>query len=147
MRASWPALRDGVIQTRGGSTFTGVVWGEVLLPHADGAGVNRVTFAPGSRTFWHRHCGGQMLIGCAGSGWVVARDAVQADAVQAIADGTVVHAFAGEIHWHGALPDTFMSHNSIVLGGDTEWLDEVSDEDYRAAVTELHANGSALGDS
>jgi quercetin dioxygenase-like cupin family protein len=142
MRASWPALREGVIQTRGGSTFTGVVWGEVLLPHADGAGVNRVTFAPGSRTFWHRHCGGQMLIGCAGSGLVVTRDAVQA-----ITDGTVVHAFAGEIHWHGALPDTFMSHNSIVLGGDTEWLDEVSEEEYRSAVTKLHARAAASSDA
>jgi quercetin dioxygenase-like cupin family protein len=132
MRAGWQSQRDGVVQTRGGSMFTGVVWGEALLPHADGAGVNRVTFAPGSRTFWHRHRGGQMLIGAAGSGLVVTRDAVQA-----IADGTVVHAFAGEVHWHGALPEAFMSHYSIVLGGDTEWLDEVSEEDYRATVANL----------
>jgi quercetin dioxygenase-like cupin family protein len=140
MRASWHALRDGVIQTSGGSMFTGVVWGEALLPHADGAGVNRVTFAPGSRTHWHRHFGGQMLIGCAGSGLVVTRDAVQA-----IADGTVVHAFAGEVHWHGAAPDTFMSHQSIVLGGDTEWLEEVSEADYLAALATLPDNGAEVG--
>jgi quercetin dioxygenase-like cupin family protein len=120
--------------------FTGAVWAEVLLPHADGTGVNRVTFAPGSRTFWHRHCGGQMLIGRAGSGLVVTRDAVQA-----IADGTLVHAIADEIHWHGALPDAFMTHDSIVMGGDIEWLEEVSEDDYNAAVTELTANGAASG--
>jgi quercetin dioxygenase-like cupin family protein len=134
MRASWPALRDGVIQTTSGSVFTGVVWGEPLLPHADGAGVNRVTFAPGSRTHWHRHLGGQMLIGCAGIGLVVTRDAVQP-----IAERTVVHAFANEVHWHGALSDAFMSHYSIVLGGETEWLDAVSEEDYLAAVANLAA--------
>jgi quercetin dioxygenase-like cupin family protein len=135
MRASSYAQRDGVTETRGGSMFSGVVWGEVLLPHADDSGVNRVTFAPGSRTFWHRHCGGQMLLGCAGSGLVVTRDAVQV-----IADGTVVHAFAGEIHWHGALPDAFMSHHSIVLGGQTEWLEEVSEQDYLAALAQLRAD-------
>jgi quercetin dioxygenase-like cupin family protein len=112
-----------------------VVWGEVLLPDDAGAGVNRVTFAPGSRTFWHRHQGGQMLIGCAGSGLVVTRDAVQD-----IGEGAVVHAFAGEEHWHGALPDSFMSQQSIVLSGGTEWLEEVSEQDYLAAVVDLRAD-------
>lgn len=135
MRANWPARRDSVVENRGGTMFTGVVWGEVLLPHAEGAGVNRVTFAPGSRTFWHRHLGGQMLIGVAGGGLVVTRDAASG-----IGEGAVVHAFAGEEHWHGALPDSFMSHQSIVLGGDTEWLEEVSEQDYLAAVANLRAD-------
>ena len=34
----------------------------------------------------------------------------------------------------------FMSHHSIVLGGDTEWLEEVSETHYHAAVTQRHAN-------
>jgi len=72
-----------------------------------------------------------MLLGLAGSGLVVTRDAVQA-----ITDGAVVHAFAGEIHWHGALPDAFMSHHLIVLSGEIEWLEE----DYLAAVTQLRAD-------
>jgi quercetin dioxygenase-like cupin family protein len=135
MRANWPARRDSVVETRGGTMFTGVVWGEVLLPHAGGAGVNRVTFAPRSRTFWHRHQGGQMLLGCAGGGLVVTRDAVHG-----LGEGAVVHAFAGEEHWHGALPDSFMSHQSIVLGGGTEWLEEVSEQDYLAAVANLRAD-------
>jgi quercetin dioxygenase-like cupin family protein len=52
--------------------------------------------APRSRTFWHRHQGGQMLLGCAGRGLVVTRDAVHG-----IGESAVVHAFAGEDHWHG----------------------------------------------
>ena len=123
-----------VVETRGGTMFTGLVWGEVKLPHDSGAGVNRVTFAPGSRTFWHRHLGGQMLLGCAGGGLVVTRDAAVG-----IGEGAVVHAFAGEVHWHGALPGSFMTHLSVVLGGDTEWLEEVSEPDYVAAVASLRA--------
>jgi quercetin dioxygenase-like cupin family protein len=135
MRGSWPGRRDAVVETRGGKMFTGVVWGEVLLPHDAGTGVNRVTFTPGARTFWHRHAGGQMLLGCAGAGVVVTRDGVQA-----IAEGAIVHAFADEEHWHGALPDSFMSHQSIVLGGSTEWLEEVSEQEYLAAVATVRAD-------
>ena len=134
MRASDPGRRAAAVETRGGSMFTGVVWGEVLLSHDAGTGVNRVTFTPGARTFWHRHAGGQMLLGCAGAGLVVTRD----DAA-GIGEGTVVHAFAGEEHWHGALPDSFMSHQSIVLGGGTEWLEEVSQQEYLAALARLTA--------
>jgi len=39
-----------------------------------------------------------------------------------------------------ALPELFMSLHSIVLGGDTEWLEEVSETHYHAAVTQRHAN-------
>jgi hypothetical protein len=30
-----------------------------------------------------------------------------------------------------------MSHHAIILGGDTEWFEQVSEDDYRAAVTQL----------
>ena len=45
-----------------------------------------------------------------------------------------MHALAGEEHWHGALPDSFMSHQSIVLGGSAEWLEEVSEQEYLGAI-------------
>jgi quercetin dioxygenase-like cupin family protein len=121
--------------------FTGTVWGEVMLPHDAGVGVNRVTFAPGSRTVWHRHEGGQMLIGVAGSGLVVTRSGE----VSCIGDGVVVHACPREEHWHGALPDSFMTHLSCVLGGETVWLEEVDDEDYARAVEKTRAAGGAVG--
>ena len=53
-------------------------------------------------------------------------------------------AFAGGEQWHGALPDSFMSHQSIVLGGGTEWLEEVSEDDYLAAVADLRLPGALL---
>jgi quercetin dioxygenase-like cupin family protein len=130
MRAFKTSSASGVVETRTGTMFTGTVWGEVMLPHNSGVGLNRVTFAPGSRTVWHRHEGGQMLIGAAGRGLVVTRSGE----VTLIGDGIVVHACPQEEHWHGAMPDAFMTHLSCVLGGATIWLEEVPESDYLAAV-------------
>ena len=33
-------------------------------------------------------------------------------------------------HWHGALPDTALVHVAVTAGGDTEWLGEVTAEEY-----------------
>ena len=40
---------------------------------------------------------------------------------------------AGEKHWHGASPDTAMSHIAIqesIDGTPVTWLEKVSNEDY-----------------
>ena len=39
------------------------------------------------------------------------------------------------------MPDTFMTHLSCVLVGQTEFLEEVSEADYLAAVERARANG------
>ena len=46
-----------------------------------------------------------------------------------IAAGDVVWIPAGERHWHGAAPDTFMSHLAISIG-DHDWQEPVADEDH-----------------
>jgi quercetin dioxygenase-like cupin family protein len=127
------APRSAPVETRGGSMFTGIVWGEVLLPHEAGSGVNRVTFAPRSRTFWHRHQGGQILIGVAGAGLVVTRGGEAA----LIGESITVHGAAGEEHWHGAGSGSFLTHISIGLSGVTDWLGAVEDADYESAVRSL----------
>ena len=71
-----------------------------------------------------------MLIGEAGSGLVVTRSGE----VTHIGDGVIVHACPQEEHWHGAMPDSFMTHLSCVLSGETKWLEEVSEDEYRHAV-------------
>ena len=55
------ATKAGLPPDRAPKLFTGTVWGEVLMPRENGACSNKVTFAPGSRSGWHRHEGGQML--------------------------------------------------------------------------------------
>jgi hypothetical protein len=70
--------------------------------------------------------------------------ATRSGEVTRIFDGVVVHACPKEEHWHGAMPDSFMSHLSCTLGGDTEVFDEVTEEDSLAAV-EKARQGDGLG--
>jgi quercetin dioxygenase-like cupin family protein len=46
---------------------------------------------------------------------------------------------AGEKHWHGASPTTAMAHIAIaekVDGNVVEWMEPVTDADYKAAAGE-----------
>jgi len=109
---------------RRSDVFTGEVWMDFVL-EGDGLMINDVFFTPGARTYWHRHELGQVLYVKAGEGRIYSRDGNGGT----IGPGDVVHIPAGEEHWHGAGPDTFMLHMAISLGG-VDWLDPVSDEDY-----------------
>jgi quercetin dioxygenase-like cupin family protein len=86
-----------------------------------------VHFPPGVRTDWHRHAGGQVLYIVSGQ----ARTGVRGE-MQELSAGELVVAHPGEWHWHGATPDSFMSHLSVIREA-TEWGDAVSDEDYEGS--------------
>ena len=112
--------------------FTGTVQIEPLFSAHDPSRVigGSVTFQPGARTAWHTHPLGQILIVTAGVGWV----AQWGGPVQEIREGDVVWIPAGVKHWHGATPNTAMTHIAILeeLNGNSgEWLEKVSDEQYR----------------
>jgi quercetin dioxygenase-like cupin family protein len=90
-----------------------------------------VTFEPGARTAWHTHPLGQTLIITAGCGWVRR----EGGPVEVVHPGDVVWFPPGEKHWHGATPTTAMSHIAIqeqLDGKVVDWLEHVSDEQYRA---------------
>lgn len=89
-----------------------------------------VTFEPGARTAWHTHPAGQTLIVTFGRGRVQR----EGGPVEEIRQGDIVWFPAGEKHWHGAAPDTAMSHIAIqesIDGSPVTWLEKVSDKDYR----------------
>lgn len=89
-----------------------------------------VTFEPGARTAWHTHPLGQTLIVTAGLGWAQR----EGGAVEEIRPGDVVWFAPGEKHWHGATAATGMTHIAIqerVDGKVVEWLEQVSNEQYR----------------
>ena len=91
-----------------------------------------VTFEPGARTAWHSHPLGQILIVTAGSGLVQRRGGP----TEEIRPGDVVWIPPGEKHWHGATSTTAMTHIAIQeqLDGKTvDWMEKVSDEEYRMA--------------
>jgi quercetin dioxygenase-like cupin family protein len=90
-----------------------------------------VTFEPGARTAWHTHPLGQTLIVTAGCGLAQR----EGGSIEEIRPGDVVWFPPGEKHWHGAAPTTSMTHIAIQeeLDGKTvEWLEQVSEEQYRA---------------
>ncbi len=111
--------------------FTGSVEVDMLFQAPDparSAGAS-VTFQPGARTAWHTHPLGQALIVTSGRGRVQR----EAGPVEEIRPGDVVWFEPGEKHWHGAAPDSVMSHIAIqeeLDGSTVEWLEKVSDEQY-----------------
>jgi quercetin dioxygenase-like cupin family protein len=126
--------RSGSQPSTKGSTeyFTGAVRIDPLFRANDPARAvgASVTFEPGSRTTWHSHPLGQFLIVIAGCGLAQRWDGD----VEEIRPGDVVWFPPGEKHWHGATPTTAMTHIAIQeqLGGKTaEWMEKVSDEQYR----------------
>jgi quercetin dioxygenase-like cupin family protein len=91
-----------------------------------------VTFEPGARTAWHKHPLGQTLIVTAGAGWVQQWNGER----QEIHAGDVVWIPPNTKHWHGATASDRMTHIAIQerLGSkNVEWLEQVTDEQYRAA--------------
>jgi quercetin dioxygenase-like cupin family protein len=113
--------------------FTGSVRIDPLLDAAEPARVAcaSVTFEPGARTAWHTHPLGQTLVVTMGCGWAQR----WGEPVEEIRPGDVVWFAPGEKHWHGATATTAMTHIAIQekLGGKpVEWLEQVSDEQYRA---------------
>jgi quercetin dioxygenase-like cupin family protein len=71
--------------------------------------VDSVSFASGARTRWHRHPAGQVLVVTEGTGLVQRRGGK----AETIRTGDVVRIEADEWHWHGATPDSAMTHLAI----------------------------------
>ncbi len=110
--------------------FTGRVEMAELAAAREPGGVQmlRVEFAPGARTAWHSHPGGQVLHVTAGEGWVQSTGA----AAERLRTGDTVWAAPGERHWHGATAEEALTHLAIQQPG-TLWDEHVSDEEYGAA--------------
>jgi quercetin dioxygenase-like cupin family protein len=144
IQPSVPAnARNGTMEiTRSGSRpsgkgpaeyFTGSVRVDPLVQAPEPARVAgaSVTFEPGARTAWHTHPLGQTLIVTSGRGWVQ----VWGGRVEEIHPGDVIWFPPGEKHWHGATPTTAMTHIAITErldGKAVDWMEKVSDEQYRA---------------
>lgn len=114
--------------------FTGKSW---LAPLTEMKELNvpmsNVTFEPGCRNNWHSHTGGQLLIVVGGVGYYQERG----KAARRIVPGDVVEIAPNVEHWHGAAPDSWMSHLAIECNPQTNkntWLESVDDKAYAEAV-------------
>src|SRR5512139_2244381 len=115
--------------------FTGGVQVEMLFEAVDPshASGGLVTFEPGARTAWHSHPRGQILIITAGSGRVQR----WGDPIEEVRAGDVVRIPSGQKHWHGASPQTSMTHIAISEhrdGSVVQWMEQVSNEQYNGPL-------------
>ncbi|MFI7273222.1 cupin domain-containing protein [Streptomyces sp. NPDC049879] len=108
---------------------TGAAWvDELAAPEGlSRVRVDSVHFAPGARTAWHRHPFGQVLHVTEGTGRVQSRGG----AVRTLRPGDTVRVAPGEWHWHGAAPDTFMTHLAV-----QEVADDGTEAELGAHVTD-----------
>jgi quercetin dioxygenase-like cupin family protein len=113
--------------------FTGAVRIDPLFQAQAPARVQgaTVTFEPGARTAWHTHPLGQTVIVTSGLGWVQR----WGGQIEEIRPGDVIWFAPAEKHWHGATATTGMTHIAVqesLDGKVVEWMEQVSDEQYRA---------------
>ncbi|MBT8212793.1 MAG: cupin domain-containing protein [Acidimicrobiia bacterium] len=108
--------------------FTGTVYfGPLSHVSDDGLHALAVQFEPGARTDWHWHPDGQVLYVTEGAGLVAN---AKGERVR-ITAGDVVYAAPDEVHWHGALPSSPMTHLSLTTGDATVWEPrKVDDGEY-----------------
>ena len=89
------------------------------------------TFEPGARTAWHRHPGGQILLVTEGKGYYQERG----KPIRTMQKGDVMKCLPGTEHWHGASPDSKLTHIAIgsnVDKGGAVWLRGVTDQEYKS---------------
>jgi quercetin dioxygenase-like cupin family protein len=113
-------------------TFTGTVRINPLFPENESTPVSGayVTFEPGARSAWHMHPTGQHLIVTAGVGWIQEAGGP----VTEIREGDFVWCPPGVKHWHGASPNSAMTHLALtgtVNGNSVVWMEKVTDDQYR----------------
>ena len=117
-----------------GEWFTGAVFIDSLASPSEESRLNasNVHFSPGARTAWHAHPHGQTIWVTEGIGLVQRRGGP----VRVVHPGDRVFFEPDEDHWHGAAPERFMAHLSMVEvaedGTAAKWGEHVTDDEYTA---------------
>ncbi len=111
--------------------FTGTVWLNMMGAKDTSlhASFGNVTFAPGARTNWHSHPGGQILFITEGKGYYQAKG----HPAQLLQKGDYVEIPPNIVHWHGAAPDSDFAHIAVSLNtdlGGAVWLEPFTEQEY-----------------
>jgi quercetin dioxygenase-like cupin family protein len=113
--------------------FTGTVYLQMLAQKtaSNDYSIGSVTFEPGARSNWHTHPAGQTLIVISGEG----RYQEKGRPIKVINKGETIICPPNLEHWHGASPDSQMTHIAITSdkgAGNVVWLKPVTDDEYSA---------------
>jgi quercetin dioxygenase-like cupin family protein len=127
------------IETMAGPSewFTGAVYIDAVGSPSEPSRLQAasVHFTPGARTAWHTHPNGQTIYVTEGIGLCQHRDGP----IEVIRPGDRVFFEPGEVHWHGAAPNRFMTHLAMQevddQGSAVTWGEHVTDEEYNAPAS------------
>ena len=86
----------------------------------------RRSFEPGARTYWHSHDHGQLLLVEDGR----MRTQKKGGPVKELGKGESDYAGPNVVHWHGAVPGQALVQINVGFGGETKWLEKVTDAEY-----------------
>jgi quercetin dioxygenase-like cupin family protein len=120
---------DTAMQNADVHSFVGSARTKLLASADEAAAVHvyRVEFESGARTNWHTHSGAQWLLVVEGR----IRAQTWGEPLQDVEAGDAVVFSPGEKHWHGAMPGARGTHLAVNVNAKTDWLEPVSDQDYR----------------
>ena len=111
--------------------FVGDVYMNLLVPE-DSIYTTKsgsVTFEAGSRTNWHYHPSGQILMVTEGTGY----HQIEGQTKETIVKGDVIKVPKNVKHWHGASTDETMTHIFVIPNtemGASVWFEPVSDAEF-----------------
>jgi quercetin dioxygenase-like cupin family protein len=90
--------------------------------------VARRSFEPGARTYWHSHDRGQLLLVEDGR----MRTQKKGGPVKDLGKGESDYTGPNVVHWHGAVPGQALVQVNVGFGGETKWMEQVTDTEYNA---------------
>ena len=88
--------------------------------------VARRSFEAGARTFWHSHDNGQLLLVEDGR----MRTQKKGGAIKELGKGESDYTGPKIVHWHGAVPGQALVQINVGFGGETRWMEQVTDAEY-----------------
>ena len=98
-------------------------------------------WAPGHRSYWHCHAGGQLMMVWEGEGRVQRRG----ERMRVLAERETHVVGPGEEHWHGASPHTNAHYVQVSFQpAGTYWMEEVSRDDYMGNETGITSRNEFL---
>ena len=86
----------------------------------------RRSFEAGARTAWHSHDKGQLLMVEEGR----MRTQKRGQSVKELGVGESDYTGPNVVHWHGAAKGQALVQINVGFGGETKWLEKVTDAEY-----------------
>ena len=88
--------------------------------------VARRSFEAGARSYWHSHDNGQLLLVEDGR----MRTQKKGEPMKELGKGESDYTGSKIVHWHGAAPGQALVQINVGFGGQTQWMDQVTDAQY-----------------